>query len=361
MILKQGIIYKHVGKGKWADFWYICSYEEDGVYLIITKDSSTKKTTEKSINLKAASKAIRFGTTCNDLYDKPEYYGNDPRIHPSAYIAILAEKMTLKKDYVKTLWLCAQSTLEMFEMITIISRCHMAQKLAAPSINAQNDSNALHHYLPIAFDPKSSWEKYYDNPSSNEIPFCDLSVITSSIKQKPLNVSSTPTTKPQFKITKAPILEEPTNIKLIRIEELPELPLISPKPSIIYKAERNCENLSRQSQFDGHDDFQAQTGVNSIASTCTIIVDAFLEPKNSEHIKWQSTWTNELSTACNEYNQNLFFKDENLHIKIQQFKNKDDIVISDQSSYTIEMQSFENGNKTDSQEDHNNDCESTTS
>lgn len=163
-ILKQGPIYKYMGKGKWTDAWYIFLVDEKGPQIALFRDSSAKKPLEAPIEVKTITEKLRFGYTTRQFADRIEITKKDIRIDESAFIAFMTEKLIKKVTKTETVWLCASSITDMFDMIKLISRCLTLADMKAPEANDLEEMDSLHRYNPLSFQPENEWEKYYDSP-----------------------------------------------------------------------------------------------------------------------------------------------------------------------------------------------------
>lgn len=163
-ILKQGPIYKYVGKGKWIDAYYVLLADERGLQLVLFKDSTAKKPLEAPIEVKTISEKLRFGYTTRQFADRVDITKKDIRIDESAFIALVIDKVVKRVAKNETIWLCATTVVEMFDLIKIVARCLTMENLKAPEPNDLEEMDSLHRYHPVSFQPENEWEKYYDSP-----------------------------------------------------------------------------------------------------------------------------------------------------------------------------------------------------
>lgn len=72
-----------------------------------------------SVKLKLICEKLRFGRTTRQFTKQKEVSKKDIRVDESAYIAFVMEKPVKKATKDETVWLCAISVVEMYEIIKI--------------------------------------------------------------------------------------------------------------------------------------------------------------------------------------------------------------------------------------------------
>lgn len=107
---------------------------------------------------------IRFGSTCIPYGNLP-VIKPDPKIDPQCFLAFQIERRVKKTLQPTVMWLCAESTKQMFAIMKILACGLTIMNFPAPAKNTNPDNiNALHHYRPRILQPQNAWEEFWDNP-----------------------------------------------------------------------------------------------------------------------------------------------------------------------------------------------------
>lgn len=108
-------------KGKFADVWMIIAYDANGPSIDLYKNETAKKLIGTKLHIPSLANQIRFGTTCR-LYGNLPEIKPDPKIDRSCLMAFQIERRVKKAVQPQLLWLCAESTKQMFAIMKV-RRC----------------------------------------------------------------------------------------------------------------------------------------------------------------------------------------------------------------------------------------------
>ncbi|KAE9547276.1 hypothetical protein FO519_009512 [Halicephalobus sp. NKZ332] len=230
VILKQiTVLYSKGAKNKFEDRWLIINHETKGPSMFIYKDHNAKKLVEERIDVSNAFGQIRFGTTCprDPTFPLPR---QDNRIDNANFIFISTEKVDKKNNKKSsTIWLCAQSTTELFQIIKLLSASMMACGFPAPTRNQEEDNVALHRYQAKPFRPSNEWEEYWDNPPKTVLSGSVMSV-PNLIQAQPLTISADRIHE-QTTAPRSHTMEPPAHKQMTQSYQVPP---IEPVDSIYY-------------------------------------------------------------------------------------------------------------------------------